>query len=92
MNKAELISAVAGQVEGLTKADAEKAVKAMLESISGELENGNSVTLIGFGTFSVAERSARTAKNPQTGEEMKVPAKTVAKFKPGKALAERVNK
>jgi DNA-binding protein HU-beta len=91
MNKAELISAVAEKSE-LTKAQAEKAVKATLESISGELEAGNGVTLIGFGTFSVAERSARTAKNPQTGKEMQVPAKKVAKFKPGKALAEMVNK
>jgi len=63
----------------------------MVDSISEELEKGGSITLIGFGTFSVSARKERTAKNPQTKELMTVPAKKVAKFKPGKALAERVN-
>jgi len=90
MNKAELINVVAKSAE-ITKAKAESAVKAMVDSISEELEKGGSITLIGFGTFSVSARKERTAKNPQTKELMTVPAKKVAKFKPGKALAERVN-
>ncbi len=91
MNKAELISMVAKNAD-ITKSKAELAVKSTFEAITGELENGGAVTLIGFGTFSVSERSARTGKNPQTGEPMEIAAKKVAKFKPGKALAEIVNK
>lgn len=89
MNKTQLIDAVAEKT-GLTKVDCEKAVKATFEAVSDELEQGGAVTLIGFGTFSVIERSARTGKNPRTGEEIDIPAKKVAKFKPGKALSETV--
>lgn len=91
MNKAELINFVAKSAD-ITKSTAEVALKSTFEAITNELETGGSVTLIGFGTFSVTERSARTCKNPQTGKDMDVPAKKVAKFKPGKALSEIVNK
>lgn len=91
LNKTDLINEVAKQAD-MTKVDAEKAVKATLDSISGELGGGGSVTLVGFGTFSVQERSARKGKNPRTGETIKIPAKKVPKFKAGKALAEKVAK
>lgn len=89
LNKTQLIAKVAAEA-GMTKVDAEKAVKSALGVINGELATGGSVTLIGFGTFSVMERAARTGKNPQTGATIKIAAKKVAKFKPGKALAETV--
>lgn len=90
MNKTQLIDAVAAST-GLTKVDSEKAIKATMNAISGELQGGGGVTLIGFGTFSVMKRAARKGKNPRTGESIKIPAKSVAKFKPGKALTEAVN-
>lgn len=90
MNKTELVNAVAEKAE-LKKVEAEAAVKATIDAISEELTNGGSITLIGFGTFSVLERAARNGKNPRTGEEIKIPAKKVPKFKPGKALSESVN-
>lgn len=90
MNKTELVNAVAEKTQ-MKKVDAEAAVKATIEAISEELANNGSVTLIGFGTFSVMERAARTGKNPRTGEAIKIPAKSVPKFKPGKALSESVN-
>ena len=90
LNKTDLIKAVAGAT-GLTQVDSEKAVKASLEAITTELAAGGSVTIIGFGTFSVYERKARTGKNPQTGATIKIAAKKVAKFKPGKALQEMVS-
>lgn len=89
LNKTQLIKAVATKT-GLTQVDAEKAVKGTLDAITEELSSGENVTIIGFGTFSVFERAARTGKNPQTGDSIKIPAKKVAKFKPGKALAETV--
>ena len=89
LNKTQLIGKVAAEA-GMKKVDAEKAVKSALNVISGELTGGGSVTLIGFGTFSVMERAARTGKNPQTGATIKIAAKKVAKFKPGKALSETV--
>ncbi len=89
LNKTQLVKSVAGATK-LTQVDAEKAVKATIEAITGELAGGGNVTLIGFGTFSVFERAARTGKNPQTGDTIKIPAKKVAKFKPGKSLAETV--
>lgn len=91
MNKAELITSVAKNA-GLTKVQAEAAVKGTVEAITNELGTGGAVTLIGFGTFSVTARAARTGKNPQTGKPLDIPAKKVAKFKAGKALAEIVNK
>ncbi|MBN1115758.1 MAG: HU family DNA-binding protein [Bacteroidales bacterium] len=86
MNKAELIDAMAASA-GLTKADAKKALDAFIDSTSGALKKGDKVALVGFGTFSVAERSARTGRNPQTGKEIKIAAKKVAKFKAGSELA-----
>ncbi|MFW5656477.1 MAG: HU family DNA-binding protein [Bacteroidota bacterium] len=90
MNKQELVTAISEE-SGLTKADAERALNATTNAVKGALSKGDSVQLIGFGTFSVSERSARTGRNPQTGQEIQIPAKKVVKFKPGKALDETVN-
>jgi len=90
MNKSELITAIATSAD-ITKTDAEKAFNGMIDAISGTLAKGATVTLIGFGTFSVTERAARTGRNPQTGKALKIAAKKVAKFKPGKALSDSVN-
>lgn len=90
MNKAQLVEAVANSTE-LSKAKAEQAIKSTFEAISSELNDGGSVQLIGFGTFSVSERAARTGINPKTKESIKIPAKKVAKFKPGKQLSESIN-
>ncbi|MFA7325352.1 MAG: HU family DNA-binding protein [Candidatus Kapaibacterium sp.] len=90
MNKSELIDAVAKSTD-VTKAAAERAINSTIAEISKELKGGGDVRLIGFGTFSVAQRAARKGVNLQTGKPMKIAAKKVAKFKPGKALAESVN-
>ncbi len=90
MNKAQLIDAMAGN-SGLTKADAKKALDAFTEATTDALKGGDRVALIGFGTFSVAERGARTGRNPQTGKEIKIPAKKVVKFKAGADLADSVS-
>lgn len=90
MNKAEFVNAIASE-SGLTKVDSEKALNATTEVIKNALSKGESVQLIGFGTFAVSERSARTGRNPQTGKEIQIAAKKVAKFKPGKALDETIN-
>lgn len=87
MNKQELVAAVAAEA-GLSKAAAAKALDAAVGVISGALKKGESVQLIGFGTFSVAERAERNGVNPATGKAIKIAAKKVAKFKAGKALAE----
>lgn len=76
---------------GLTQSQAEAALSATLESIQGALQAKDSVSLIGFGTFSVNERPARDGRNPRTGETIKIAAKNVAKFKPGKKLSESLN-
>lgn len=91
MNKTELISHIAAET-GLTKAQAESAVNSFTGAVSKSLSNGEAVTLIGFGTFSVTERSARTGRNPQTGAELKIEAKTLPKFTAGKALKDAVHK
>ncbi|MBO8137019.1 MAG: HU family DNA-binding protein [Desulfotomaculum sp.] len=91
MNKAELVSSVAEKTE-LTKKDAEKAVNALFETISETLAAGDKVQLIGFGTFDVSERKERKGRNPQTGEEIIIPATKVPVFKAGKALKEMVAK
>ncbi len=91
MNKNDLISAVA-ETAGLSKADAGKAVDGVLESISSTLSGGDAVRLVGFGTFSVANRAATTGRNPRTGEAIQIPASKVPKFKAGKALKAAVNK
>ena len=90
MNKAEFIEAVADNAE-LTKADAGRAVDAMVAAITKALKKGDTVTLVGFGTFSVATRGPRTGRNPRDGQKIKIAAKKVAKFKPGKKLADEVN-
>ncbi|PET69481.1 DNA-binding protein [Priestia megaterium] len=87
MKKAELIDAVAIKSE-LTKQDSKKVVDALFETISNTLSNEEKIQLIGFGTFEVRERAARTGRNPQTGEEMTIPASKVPAFKPGKELKE----
>lgn len=91
MNKSELINAIA-EKSGLTKKDSEKALNAFVETVQETLTKGDKVQLIGFGTFEVRERSARKGRNPQTGEEIMIPAAKVPAFKPGKALKDSVNK
>ena len=90
MNKAELVAAMAEQA-GLSKKDAEAAVKALTEFVSDELKKGEKVQLVGFGTFEVSERAAREGRNPQSGEVMKIAASKAPKFKAGKALKDLVN-
>jgi len=90
MNKAELIDAIADK-SGLSKADSKKALDAFIESTTATLKGNGRVALVGFGSFSVSERSARTGRNPQTGKEIKIPAKKVVKFKVGADLASSVN-
>lgn len=90
MNKSELISAIAEE-SGLTKADAGRALDATLVSITAALKGGDSISLIGFGTFSVKARSARTGRNPQTGEAIQIKASNIPSFKAGKTLKDSVN-
>jgi DNA-binding protein HU-beta len=85
MNKAELVTAIA-EKSGLTKAASEKALNAITAAIKESMKKGQRVGLVGFGSFSVAKRSARTGRNPQTGKEITIPAKKVVKFKPGADL------
>jgi DNA-binding protein HU-beta len=89
MNKAQLIDAIAEKA-GLTKADAKKALDAFVDATSDALKNGDRVALIGFGSFSVASRSARTGRNPQTGQTIEIGEKKVVKFKPGAELADTI--
>lgn len=90
MNKTELITAVTEAAE-LSKKDATKAVDAVFEAITNALKDGDKVQLIGFGNFEVRERSARKGRNPQTGQEIEIPASKVPAFKPGKGLKDAVN-
>ncbi len=90
MNKSELIDAIATTAD-LTKADAGRALDAVLDSVTNALKAGDQVTLVGFGTFLVKERAARTGRNPQTGKEIEIAASKVPTFKPGKALKDSVN-
>jgi len=90
MNKAEMIDAVAEE-SGLSKADAKKALDGVLSATSKALKKGDRVALVGFGTFSIAKRAARKGRNPQTGNEIKIAAKKVVKFKAGAELATKVN-
>ena len=89
MNKTELVNAVVTKSE-LTKQDSKKAVDALFETISNTLAKEEKIQLLGFGTFEVRERAERTGRNPQTGEEMTIPASKVPAFKPGKELKEAV--
>ena len=90
MNKGELIEAVAAAAD-LTKADATKAVEAVLETITRTLKRGDQVALVGFGSFSVKSRAARQGRNPKTGATIEIPASRVPGFKAGKALKDAVN-
>ncbi len=90
MNKSELIDAIAASAD-LSKADAGRALDAVVESVTGALKNGDQVSLVGFGTFSVKQRAARTGRNPRTGEEIQIKAANVPGFKAGKALKDAVN-
>lgn len=89
MNKTQLIEQVANDAE-LTKAQAAKSVQAVFDAITGALKNGDQVSLIGFGSFSVTDRPARTGRNPRTSEEIQIPAARLPKFKPGKGLKDAV--
>ena len=90
MNKGEFVTAVSDAAE-LTKADAARAVDAMIEVIKTALKAGDDITLVGFGTFSVRERAARDGRNPQTGDTIKIKASKNPAFKAGKALKDAVN-
>ena len=90
MNKAELVSAIADKTS-LSKKDAEAAIKAFTEVVAEELKKGEKIQLVGFGTFEVSHRAARTGRNPQTNKEIKIPASKAPKFKAGKALKDIVN-
>ncbi|MCR5099750.1 MAG: HU family DNA-binding protein [Butyrivibrio sp.] len=90
MNKTELVAAIAEEA-GLSKKDAEKAVKAFTDVVTAQLKKNDKVQLVGFGTFEVSERAAREGRNPQTGETMKIAASKAPKFKAGKALKDAVN-
>lgn len=90
MNKAELIEAVADGAN-LSKADAGRAVDAVVDAVSSTLKKGQQVSVVGFGTFSVKHRAARSGRNPRTGETIAIPASNVPGFKAGKALKDAVN-
>ncbi|MDE6192324.1 MAG: HU family DNA-binding protein [Muribaculum sp.] len=90
MNKTDLVNAIAEKAN-LTKVDAKNALDACLEAIAGALENNDKVALIGFGTFSVSEKAARTGINPRTKETIDIPARKVVKFKPGAEISNKLN-
>lgn len=89
MNKSELVSVMAEKA-GLTKKDSEKALDAFVEAVAGALANGDKVQLVGFGSFEVVERAERQGRNPQTGEDITIPASKAPKFKAGKSLKDQV--
>lgn len=89
MTKAELVASIASDAD-LSKADAERALNAVLSNITASLKDGGKLTLTGFGTFSVATRAARTGRNPQTGATIQIKASKTVKFKPGKALKDAI--
>ena len=90
MNKSELIDAIA-ENSGLTKADSTKALNAFIESVTGAMKRNDDVVLVGFGTFSVRERAARTGRNPKTKETIQIAASKTVGFKAGKGLKDAVN-
>lgn len=90
MTKGELVSQISSDA-GISKADAEKALKSVIDGIAGALKNGDKVSLVGFGTFDVSKRAARKGRNPQTGAEIQIKASNVPRFKAGKALKDAVN-
>jgi len=89
MNKKDLVDKIAADAE-ITKAAASKRLEAVLKSIQGAITDDGGIQLTGFGTFQTVKRAARTGRNPQTGKELKIPAKTVVKFKVGKGLKDAV--
>lgn len=89
MTKAELISVIAEEA-GITKASASKALESYVNTVAKELKKSGKLGLVGFGTFSVVMREAREGRNPQTGDIIKIPAKKVVKFKPGKELSDKI--
>ena len=90
MTKADLVNSIAEKA-GLSKADAERALKAFTDAVTDAMKAGEKVSLVGFGTFSVGQRAARTGQNPQTGAKINIPAAKVPKFKAGKALKDSIN-
>ena len=90
MNKTELVAAIAEKTE-LSKVDSEKALKAFIETVTETLKKGDKVQLVGFGTFEVSERKARTGHNPRTGKTLKIKASKAPKFKAGKAFKDALN-
>jgi len=90
MNRKELVDALAAKTES-TKADAERAIAGLIDIISDTLKKGDSISLVGFGSFEVRKRAARTGRNPKTGEELKIKASKVPAFKPGATLKATVN-
>jgi DNA-binding protein HU-beta len=90
MNKADLINSISEKT-GLTKSKSNEVIDAFLESITDSLSDGDKVTLVGFGTFTTSQRDARKGRNPKTGESIDIPAKKVARFKPGSDLTKSVN-
>ena len=89
MNKGQLVEQIATGA-GISKAAAERALNAFMDAVMDAVAAGDKVTLVGFGTFYVTKRKARTGRNPQTGKKMKIPAKKVVKFRPGSRLSEAV--
>jgi DNA-binding protein HU-beta len=89
MNKAQLVDAIASEAK-ITKADAQRALEGFINATTKALKKGERVALVGFGSFSVAKRAARTGRNPQTGKEIKIAAKKVAKFKAGAELSAKI--
>jgi DNA-binding protein HU-beta len=90
MNKSELVSAIAEEAQ-LTKLEADKSLKGILEALTDCLAGGDKLTLVGFGTFTASERGARSGQNPQTGEKIEIPASTAVKFKAGNTLKALLN-
>ncbi len=90
MNKSDLIDHIATQAD-LSKASATRALEAMIGGVEAALKAGDTVSLVGFGTFAVGEREARTGRNPRTGEELKIKAAKIPKFRPGKGLKDALN-
>ena len=91
MNRSELVEAIAGQT-GATKADTDRMLTAFTEIVEKNIKKKDGIRLVGFGTFTVSKRKARSGRNPQTGEEIKIPARTVPVFKPGAALKSAAGK
>ncbi len=91
MNKAELVEAIAKDSK-ITKSQAQNALESFTKNVEKSLKKGKKVTLVGFGTFSTSKRAARTGRNPQTGKPIRIPARRVARFAPGKALKDSVRR